>query len=164
MSRIGSSVLNPFLGVRFKAAAVTTDLPLLPDKPIDFGLQKFCQLCKRCADECPSQAINKGDKTMHNGYEVWKLDVDRCAKFMTINPNGSGCGHCIKVCPWNKPEGWAHDRVRGMIQHTPWLDKSLIKMDSLLGYGRVARENKWWLDLEEVDGILQTPKSQQRWL
>lgn len=31
-------VLNPFLGTRFKASVVTTDLPLEPDKPVDFGL------------------------------------------------------------------------------------------------------------------------------
>lgn len=37
MSRSGC-ILNPFLGLRFKAGAVTTDLPLLPDQPIDFGL------------------------------------------------------------------------------------------------------------------------------
>jgi hypothetical protein len=35
MCRIGDVVLNPFLGPRFKAAVVTTDLPLAADKPID---------------------------------------------------------------------------------------------------------------------------------
>ena len=35
MCRIGDIVLNPFLGTRFKAAVVTTDLPLAVDKPID---------------------------------------------------------------------------------------------------------------------------------
>ncbi len=52
ISRAGI-VLNPFLGLRFKAAVVTTDLPLVPDKPIDFGLQEFCQKCVKCAVECP---------------------------------------------------------------------------------------------------------------
>ncbi|MCP5104309.1 MAG: hypothetical protein GY950_13055 [bacterium] len=33
MCRIGDIVLNPFLGPRFKAAVVTTDLPLAADKP-----------------------------------------------------------------------------------------------------------------------------------
>jgi len=60
MSRIGDSVLHPFLGPRFKGAVVTTDLPLLPDKPIDFGLQDFCSKCKKCARECPSGAISDG--------------------------------------------------------------------------------------------------------
>jgi epoxyqueuosine reductase QueG len=47
VSRAGI-ILNPFLGLAFKAAAVLTDTPILPDKPIDFGLQNFCQHCKIC--------------------------------------------------------------------------------------------------------------------
>jgi len=158
MCRIGTSVLNPFLGSRFKAAVVTTDLPLAPDKSIDFGLQEFCQKCRRCAVECPSRAISMGDKVMYHGYEVWKLDIEKCTKMMTTNPNGSSCGHCIKVCPWNKPKGWIHDRVRWLVLHTPWLDKFLIKMDSIWGYGKQHKENKWWFDLEEVNGVLQIPR------
>jgi len=49
MCRIGDIVLNPFLGPRFKAAIVTTDLPLAIGKPIDFGLQDFCSKCGQCA-------------------------------------------------------------------------------------------------------------------
>jgi len=49
VSRFGNAVLNPFLGPRFKASAVTTNLPLEPDKPIDFGLQHYCRVCKKCA-------------------------------------------------------------------------------------------------------------------
>lgn len=30
--------------------------------------------------------------------------------------------------------------------------------DDLLGYGKPNQEEKWWIDLEEVDGVLQTPK------
>ena len=29
--------------------------------------------------------------------------------------------------------------------------------DDLLGYGQPKKENKWWLDLEEVDGKLTIP-------
>jgi len=77
MSRIGDIVVNPFIGPRFKAAVVTTDLPLIPDKPIDFGLQDFCSKCKKCARECPSGAISSGDKVFYNGYERWPLDVEK---------------------------------------------------------------------------------------
>ena len=41
LSRIGELVLNPFVGPRFKSVVMTTDFPLEPDKPIDFGLQYF---------------------------------------------------------------------------------------------------------------------------
>jgi reductive dehalogenase len=161
MSRMGNSVLNPFLGARFKASAVTTDLPLLPDKPIDFRLQRFCQTCKKCAVLCPSRAIPMGDKVMYNGYECWKLDIERCAKFRVTNQNGSSCGQCIKVCPWNKPQGWTHDIARWMAMHTPWLDSLLVKMDDIWGYGKQHEEKKWWFDLEEIDGVLQIPKQKR---
>lgn len=96
-------VLNPFLGPRFKAAVVTTDMPLAIDSPVDFGLQDFCSKCMKCARECPSQAISHGDKEMYNGYERWPIDVEKCTRMRVGNQHGSGCGTCIKVCPWNKP-------------------------------------------------------------
>jgi len=157
ISRAGI-VLNPFLGTRFKAAVVTTDLPLEPDKPVDFGLQDFCQKCKRCAIECPSQAIPMGDKVMYNGYEVWRFDMERCSKYRITNQNGSSCGRCIKVCPWNKPHGWTHDVVRWMVQHTPLLNKLIVKMDNVWGYGKQDKRDKWWFDLENVNGVLQIPR------
>ncbi len=44
VSRIGEVILNPYLGPRLKSGVVTTDLPLAHDKPIDFGLQNFCEV------------------------------------------------------------------------------------------------------------------------
>lgn len=151
-------VLNPFLGTRFKAAVITTDLPLEPDKPADFGLQEFCQKCMKCAIECPSKAISMGDKVMHNGYEIWRFDEEQCTKYRITNQNGSACGKCIKVCPWNKPRRWTHDVVRWMVKHTPFLDKLLVKMDDVWGYGKQDIRDKWWFDLEDIDGVIQIPR------
>jgi reductive dehalogenase len=155
--RLGGIILNPFLGTRFKAAVVTTDLPLLPDKPVDFGLQDFCNKCKKCATECPSQALSMDNKVMYNGYETWKTNIDLCTKYRVTNQHGTSCASCIKVCPWNKPEGWTHDIVRWMVRHTPFMNGIIIKMDDLFGYGRQNYDEKWWLDLEEVDNTLQIP-------
>lgn len=156
MSRAGI-ILNPFLGMRFKAAVVTTDLPLEPDMPVDFGLQEFCEKCLKCADECHSNAIPSGGKVMYNGYETWRFDADLCSKFRTTNPRGSACGRCIKVCPWNKPPGWTHDVARWMVKNTPFLDGFLVKMDTFRGYGNQDERYKWWFDLEEIDGVLKVP-------
>src|SRR6266568_4588883 len=41
VSRIGDIILNPFLGPRQKTGILTTDFPMVVDKPIDFGLQTF---------------------------------------------------------------------------------------------------------------------------
>ena len=99
LSRIGELALNPFVGPRFKSVVLTTDLPLIPDKPIDFGLQYFCSHCLKCARECPVSAIPFGDKVMFNGYEIWKPDVERCARYRITNQKGSACGRCMKTCP-----------------------------------------------------------------
>ncbi|MEM7022785.1 MAG: reductive dehalogenase domain-containing protein, partial [Pseudomonadota bacterium] len=79
VSRIGEVILNPYLGPRLKSGVVTTNMPLAHDKPIDFGLQNFCEHCNKCARECPSGAITAGPKLMFNGYEIWKSDSQKCA-------------------------------------------------------------------------------------
>lgn len=157
MSRIGDIVLHPFLGPRFKAAVVTTDLPLAIDKPIDFGLQDFCTKCKKCARECPSGAISHGDKVTHNGYEKWPVDVKRCTSMRVGNQKGAGCGTCLKVCPWNKPFTPFHRLVNWTMRNVPLARNLSIWGDDLMGYGKPDPENKWWLDLEDVDGSLRVP-------
>ncbi len=152
MCRIGDIVLNPFLGPRFKAAVVTTDLPLEVDKPIDFGLQDFCDRCQKCARECPSGAISSGDKVEHNGYERWHTDVEKCTGMRVGNQYGSGCGTCIKVCPWNKPYTPFHRTVAWAMRKVPPLRRFGVWGDDLLGYGKPEPRWKWWLDVEEVGG------------
>ena len=157
MCRMGNVVLNPFLGPRFKAAVVTTDLPLAIDKPIDFGLQDFCNKCKKCARECPSQAISHGEKVMHNGYETWSLDVQKCTSMRVGNQRGAGCGTCLKVCPWNKPDTRFHRAVNWSVRNIPLTRNIATWADDLLGYGKPKPEWKWWPDLEEIDGALEIP-------
>ncbi|MEM7615979.1 MAG: reductive dehalogenase domain-containing protein, partial [Pseudomonadota bacterium] len=99
VSRIGEVILNPFLGPRLKSGVVTTDLPLAHDKPIDFGLQTFCESCNKCARECPSGAITAGPKLMFNGYEIWKSDSQKCATYRITTEGGAMCGRCMKTCP-----------------------------------------------------------------
>lgn len=158
MCRIGDVVLNPFLGPRFKAAVVTTDLPLAIDQPIDFGLQDFCSKCGKCAEHCPSQAISSGDKIMFNGYEKWDNNVEKCTAMRVGNRHGSGCGTCIKVCPWNKPFTLFHRTINWSMRHMPPLRKAGIWADDVFGYGKPKDSQKWWLDLERVNGVLEVPR------
>jgi reductive dehalogenase len=157
MCRIGDIVLNPFLGPRFKVAVVTTDLPMAVDKPIDFGLQDFCDKCGKCARECPSGAISDGDKVVHNNYEKWPNDVEKCTSMRVGNKYGSGCGTCIKACPWSKPYTPFHRMANWTVRKVPAAQKMAVRADDLLGYGRPEPELKWWLDLENVDGELRIP-------
>ena len=96
-------VLHPKFGARAKMAVITTNLPLAPDTPIDFGAQDFCRTCKQCARQCPAQAIPMDtEQIAFNGYLHWRIDVGRCANYR--NRHGGVCGHCVEVCPQsNKP-------------------------------------------------------------
>jgi reductive dehalogenase len=159
MSRIGDIVVNPFLGPRFKAAVVTTDMPLEVDKPIDFGLQDFCMKCKKCARECPSGAISDGGKVTYNGYEKWPVNARKCTSMRVGNQKGCGCGTCFKVCPWNKPFTPLHRMVNWTMRHISVARNLAIWGDDIFGYGKPDPAGKWWLDLEDVDGELQVPKN-----
>ncbi|MFL2805908.1 MAG: hypothetical protein ACJ0BI_02765 [Paracoccaceae bacterium] len=160
LSRIGELVLNPFIGPRLKTVVMTTNMPLEVDKPIDFGLQKFCSSCFKCARECPCNAISWGDKIMFNGYEIWKPDVERCTRYRLTNQKGLACGRCMKTCPLNKVVTWEGPlmtRVASWLGINARFLKPLIIpiavwLDDWLGHGIRNPLKKWWLDLEIVDG------------
>ena len=152
MSRIGELVLNPFVGPRFKSVVVTTDMPLTPDRKIDFGLQDFCQKCTKCARECPCGAIPFGDKIMFNGYETWKPDVEKCTKYRLGNLKGSACGRCMKTCPFNI-EGVLSERAfLWAAIKLPFARRWIANLDDRVGNGSINPIKKWWWDLEWVDG------------
>ncbi|MCR4406146.1 MAG: reductive dehalogenase [Anaerolineae bacterium] len=155
VSRTGI-ILNPFLGLGFKAAAVLTNMPIIPDKPIDFGLQNFCQNCNICAQNCPSRAIPMGDKVMYNGYETWKLDTRRCASFNFTNKNGTMCNRCVKSCPWTNPPTWFHNLVRVMVMHSRLAQLIAIRAVYFLGLGKDHPDSKWWFDMEYEDNVIRS--------
>ncbi len=167
LSRIGELILNPFLGPRLKTVVMTTDMPLVPDKPIDFGLQYFCNHCFKCARECPCDAIPWGDKVMFNGYEIWKPDVERCTRYRLTNVKGSACGRCMKTCPLNKvvdADGPLVTRAASWLGINAMFLKPLMVpvaawLDDALGNGKRNPLKKWWFDHEVIDGVATAPKA-----
>ncbi len=159
VSRIGEVILNPFLGPRLKSGVVTTTLPITHDKPIDFGLQSFCEACKKCARECPSGAITAGPKKMFNGYEIWKSDSQKCATYRITNQGGAMCGRCMKTCPWNLEGLFAETPFRWAAMHLPRAAPLLAKLDDKVGKGRLNPVKKWWWDIElRPDGGYDAPQ------
>ncbi|MEE9313614.1 MAG: reductive dehalogenase [Rhizobiaceae bacterium] len=149
VSRIGEVILNPYLGPRLKSGVVTTDLPLAHDKPIDFGLQKFCESCNKCARECPSGAITAGPKLMFNGYEIWKSDSQKCTTYRITNKGGAMCGRCMKTCPWNLEGIFKEKPFRWAAMNFPVTAPALAKLDDALGNGGLNDVKKWWWDIEQ---------------
>ncbi len=159
VSRIGEVILNPFLGPRLKSGIVTTNMPMTHDKPIDFGLQTFCDACNKCARECPSGAITAGPKLMFNGYEIWKSDSQKCTTYRVTNERGAMCGRCMKTCPWNLEGLFAEEPFRRLAMNFPHSAKALAKLDDMVGNGSVNPVKKWWWDLEMVDdGAYRAPQ------
>ena len=148
VSRIGEVILNPYLGPRLKSGAVTTDMPLAHDQPIDFGLQKFCESCNKCARECPSGAITAGPKLMFNGYEIWKSDSQKCATYRITTPGGAMCGRCMKTCPWNLEGIFKEKPFRWTAMNFPKAAPILAKLDDAVENGSLNPVKKWWWDLE----------------
>ena len=159
VSRIGEVILNPYLGPRLKSGAVTTDMPMEHDKPIDFGLQKFCEACNKCARECPSGAITAGPKGMFNGYEIWKSDSQKCATYRITTPGGAMCGRCMKTCPWNLEGLFAEAPFRWAAMNIPAAAPVLAKLDDAVGNGGLNDTKKWWWDIElQEDGAYRPSK------
>ena len=157
VSRIGDTLLNPFIGPRSKSVVFTTDLPLQPDKPIDFGLQDFCAQCRKCARECPCNAISFGPKVMFNGYEIWKADVEKCTKYRVTQKRGSACGRCMKMCPWNREDTIAARHLTELSINVPQARPAIIRMDDEAQNGKRNLIKRWWFDLEVIDGVAQIP-------
>ncbi|PQO23253.1 NAD-binding oxidoreductase [Rhodobacteraceae bacterium WD3A24] len=148
VSRIGEVILNPYLGPRLKSGTVTTSMPMAHDKPIDFGLQRFCNSCNKCARECPSGAITAGPKLMYNGYEIWKSDAEKCARYRLTNSAGGMCGRCMKTCPWNLEGLFSEASFRWVAMKAPGTAKALAKLDDKVGKGGINPVKKWWWDIE----------------
>ncbi len=148
VSRIGEVILNPFLGPRLKSGTVTTSMPMVSDKPIDFGLQNFCESCNKCARECPSGAITAGPKLMYNGYEIWKSDAEKCTRYRLTNSAGGMCGRCMKTCPWNLEGLFSDGAFRWMAVNAPKSAGVLAALDDRLGRGGMNPIKKWWWDVE----------------
>ena len=158
VSRIGDTLLNPFIGPRSKSVVFTTDLPLEVDLPIDFGLQDFCGQCRKCARECPCNAISFGPKIMFNGYEIWKDDVEKCTRYRVTQSRGSACGRCMKMCPWNREDTVGARELMLRSIHSPESRAAIIREDDEAGHGLRNTLKRWWFDLEVVDGIAVRPK------
>lgn len=134
-------LVHPVLGTCIRIAKVATDMPIAPDKPITFGVEGFCKTCKKCARECPAAAIPTDDtynepiRVSNNpGPKKWYVDVWKCHCFWT--ENGTDCGTCMRTCPYNKPQTWLHDAVKGMTATASFLDPVFIKLDDMMGYGK----------------------------
>jgi ferredoxin len=120
-------------GTRVRIGAVTTDLPLPHDRPISLNADRFCRICMKCADNCPSRSLSRGEKEMVRGVSKWPTNVERCHAYW--RRVGSDCGICMACCPFSHRNNRFHNLVRWMVKRFPWLHGTMLWFDDLV-YGR----------------------------
>jgi len=91
-------LLTPNEGSRCRIMLITTDAEVTYDKPVDYGIHAFCQVCQVCVNRCPGRALMR-DKIWWRGLEKNKLYFKRCRPVMA---RYLGCGICMKTCPVQK--------------------------------------------------------------
>lgn len=143
-------LITPEFGPCVRLCKVITTLPLVPDKPIRFGVTEFCQVCKKCAAMCPSKAIPKGERTWsgpsvseNSGVYTWRLNNEACRRYW-IAGHADPCTICIRVCPFTKGPGLLHDLAKLLISRMPILDRWWVRLDDLLGYGKQQDARLFW--------------------
>ena len=115
MGRLGYLMTREF-GPRQRLSAVTTDLPLVPDEPVDIGVEDFCRICRKCAVCCPSRSIPEGDPQEVNGSLRWKLNEMTCFEYW--GKVGTDCNVCMRVCPWSHARTLPHRMIVWMVPGT----------------------------------------------
>lgn len=149
MGELGRSgiLITEKYGPRVRVCKVFTDMPLKRDKPKSFGVEKFCEVCKKCADMCPSRSISFGSQTTEgpnissfSGVKKWYINAEKCFKFWANNY--IDCNNCVRSCPFNKKEGKIHDFIRFLIKKAPIFNKLIVKSDDLFGYGKPIKADK----------------------
>ncbi|MBI2849186.1 MAG: 4Fe-4S dicluster domain-containing protein [Chloroflexi bacterium] len=150
LGRMGLLVTKQ-LGARLALAVVTTNLEMTIDRPIDIGMQDFCNRCVKCVINCPGGAISKGEKTLVRGVLKWKIRPEACR--LIWEKNSASCAICVSVCPWNKPGTLLHKMAREFASGSRLARSFLIRADDLF-YGRKFRRGlpPSWLDFGH-DGL-----------
>ena len=140
LGRLGL-LITPEFGPRIRLSVVTTNLPLLHEKPTSFGVQHFCVICKKCATNCPSNSIASMDKKNVNGVEKWQTEQESCYRFWRIQ--GSDCSVCINVCPYSNPNTLMHNLIRWLVRRNNFARRIVFWGDQFF-YGK-RRRSKYLL-------------------
>ncbi len=152
LSRVGH-LITPEYGLMQRIFVAVTDLPLAPGKPVDFGLIKFCRVCKKCADYCPARAISpateptwdtQGKPFRGPGVKRWMLEEPMCVAYFLMVGN---CSTCFGVCPYShrSKASW-NTFMRSTVAANPSLNRFFRKADDFF-YGAGPRGG------EEIDDI-----------
>lgn len=135
-------------GPRVRLGKIFTDLPLVADKPVKFGVKKFCNICRECANACPIRAIpffEPSERTASissiKGVKKWSILPEKCFTFWA-NQN-TDCSICIRACPYNKIyEKW-YFRLGRFFAGT-CLRRMMLSLQRIFNFGARIKPHQWW--------------------
>ena len=108
-------LMTPNLGPRVRIGVVTTNLEVeINKKQMDSSVIQFCEICRKCAINCPSNSISYKSSKKEKLYERWTIDHESCFTYWT--KVGTDCGRCISVCPFAHNNNFLHNAVRYLIK------------------------------------------------
>lgn len=141
-------LLSPHFGSRSRLMIISTDAVVTYDEPVDYGIQKFCEICQVCVNRCPGRALVK-EKVWWRGAEKHKLMYDRCRPVMATY---EGCGVCMLVCPvqrYGMPEVMDHFVKTGEVlgKGTHNLEGFEIKGKGYFGPGELPSFDREFFDI-----------------
>ena len=141
-------LITPKFGPNVRIAKVFTDMPLVPDQPIEFGVKEFCEICRKCSSSCPVKAIPDGSPQSEppnfsslKGIKKWTVNAEKCFKFW-VGMN-TDCAICIRVCPYNKDYSKWWNRLGIKLANSP-LRKLMLWLNDRLGFGKRKGPDEWW--------------------
>ena len=101
------SLINPEFSANFRPSFVTTDLPLISDAPLEFGVQEYCEACNLCRNNCPGDAI-ANDHIMTEGIKRWRIEMEKCYPYSRLHE--AYCHICVDVCPYYYKASGNHEK------------------------------------------------------
>jgi len=144
-------VITKEYGPRVRFGRILTDMPLQRDKPARFGVTETCQECRRCANNCPPQAIDHGEPSDYTfsrsnitGIKKWTTDAEKCFKFWVAK--GTDCANCIRTCVYNKDYSKRRFRILRWMLGVGALRKFALKIDDRLRLHDQLPPEQWWSD------------------
>ena len=138
-------LMTPRQGPRVRIAVVTSNIPLrISVRKEDPSVINFCEICKKCADVCPSSSISFNDREIINGSLRWQINSESCFTYWCNV--GTDCGRCMRACPYAHPDNLLHNIVRWGIRHS-WLFRQVaLQMDDLFYHRKpLIKELPKWM-------------------
>jgi len=130
-------LMTPRLGPRVRIAVVSTNMPLIPSAAVpERTTLHFCDLCKKCAHNCPVAAIPTDGPKELQGVRRWQINSERCYHMWTVG--GTDCGRCMAVCPFSHRDNAIHGFIRWGIKNNLLFRHVALKLDDVF-YGRKPR-------------------------